>query len=572
MANISFSEDSFEEFLSWGNEDKKIQKKIKQLIKETLRTPFKGKGKPEPLKHDKEGRWSRRINEKDRLVYKFENNVLDLSNVGMERLFKCLKTILLAVVVLVALGLCPGGGGVLSDEVTLIAEAEENETNTITFVSEEGYILGEADKKEYSCQLPQGLTVMADLSFMSTGNRPGYVLVGWKIKDGDDKIYNVINGTNANGIENIMMYYPNQDTTFVAVWGKAYSVTFHSEEGYMQGNVEQKDYVIQVAEGKKINIFPYAAREGYAIAGVKTDDDETLYVQNYRMQEGTKSIFDYVLNGDVIFNVQWVKACDVTFKTKMGSFYGLGNNETTLQVECNETIGKSLSYDRPRVTECKGYKFVGWRIDGDNTLYRDMEYEDVDLTENEEHIWKYVVTKDVTFEAVWEEAYNVTFKMSSDNIGYDGESTSQIKKGDKIGKKSAGLISTYEEYIVTGWKIEGTDTIVDVKDIYQYIPTSDITFIPIWEKAFNVRFETYDGYFDDDESGFTIKVRQGENLTGKHIPTGDEGNDDGSIIVGYKIASDDTLFVMNNSNLAMGEKCIYEYIPTSDVTFIAQWK
>ena len=78
MANISFSEDSFEEFLSWGNEDKKTQKKIKQLIKEALRTPFNGKGKPEPLKHDKEGRWSRRINEKDRLVYKFENDILTI--------------------------------------------------------------------------------------------------------------------------------------------------------------------------------------------------------------------------------------------------------------------------------------------------------------------------------------------------------------------------------------------------------------------------------------------------------------------------------------------------------------
>ena len=76
MANISFSEDSFEEFLLWGIEDKNTQKKIKDLIKESLRTPFKGKGKPEPLKHDKEGRWSRRINDKDRLIYKYENDTL----------------------------------------------------------------------------------------------------------------------------------------------------------------------------------------------------------------------------------------------------------------------------------------------------------------------------------------------------------------------------------------------------------------------------------------------------------------------------------------------------------------
>ena len=76
MANISFSEDAFEEFLDWGIKNKKEQEKIRDLIKESLRTPFKGKGKPELLKNDKEKRWSRRINDKDRLVYKYENDVL----------------------------------------------------------------------------------------------------------------------------------------------------------------------------------------------------------------------------------------------------------------------------------------------------------------------------------------------------------------------------------------------------------------------------------------------------------------------------------------------------------------
>ena len=76
MVNINFSEDAFEEFLNWGKENKKQHKKIKDLIKESMRTPFSGKGSPEPLKYDKEKRWSRRINDKDRLVYKFENDTL----------------------------------------------------------------------------------------------------------------------------------------------------------------------------------------------------------------------------------------------------------------------------------------------------------------------------------------------------------------------------------------------------------------------------------------------------------------------------------------------------------------
>ena len=61
---------SFEEFTEWQNTDKKIYKKIASLIKEISRTPFTGTGKPEPLKCDLSGYWSRRIDDKNRLVYR----------------------------------------------------------------------------------------------------------------------------------------------------------------------------------------------------------------------------------------------------------------------------------------------------------------------------------------------------------------------------------------------------------------------------------------------------------------------------------------------------------------------
>lgn len=72
MDKITFANNAFEEYLSW-NEDKKTQKKINILIKEISRTPFSGTGKPEPLKNDRLNRWSRKINDKDRLVYQYEN-------------------------------------------------------------------------------------------------------------------------------------------------------------------------------------------------------------------------------------------------------------------------------------------------------------------------------------------------------------------------------------------------------------------------------------------------------------------------------------------------------------------
>ena len=69
---ISFTQIAFEDYQNWSKNDKLIFKKINTLIKEILRTPFTGTGKPEPLKHELSGYWSRRINDEHRLVYKVE--------------------------------------------------------------------------------------------------------------------------------------------------------------------------------------------------------------------------------------------------------------------------------------------------------------------------------------------------------------------------------------------------------------------------------------------------------------------------------------------------------------------
>ncbi len=73
---ISFTERSWSEYNSWQEADKKIFAKIQKLIKEVLRSPFSGTGKPEPLKNNLSGYWSRRITHEHRLVYKVENNQL----------------------------------------------------------------------------------------------------------------------------------------------------------------------------------------------------------------------------------------------------------------------------------------------------------------------------------------------------------------------------------------------------------------------------------------------------------------------------------------------------------------
>jgi len=67
---LSFSDDAWDDYLYWQQQDKKILKKINRLIKEIERNPFDGIGEPEPLKYNWSGYWSRRITIEHRLVYK----------------------------------------------------------------------------------------------------------------------------------------------------------------------------------------------------------------------------------------------------------------------------------------------------------------------------------------------------------------------------------------------------------------------------------------------------------------------------------------------------------------------
>lgn len=66
---LTFTPEAWEEYIYWQDHDKQLLKKINQLVKDCQREPFSGIGKPEPLKGDLAGSWSRRINDEHRLVY-----------------------------------------------------------------------------------------------------------------------------------------------------------------------------------------------------------------------------------------------------------------------------------------------------------------------------------------------------------------------------------------------------------------------------------------------------------------------------------------------------------------------
>ncbi|MEQ9216503.1 MAG: Txe/YoeB family addiction module toxin [Cyclobacteriaceae bacterium] len=75
--NLTFDGEAFDDFCNWAIYDKRIFKKILEILKSISRTPYEGIGKPEPLKFDKSGYWSRRITHEHRLVYKVnDQNIL----------------------------------------------------------------------------------------------------------------------------------------------------------------------------------------------------------------------------------------------------------------------------------------------------------------------------------------------------------------------------------------------------------------------------------------------------------------------------------------------------------------
>lgn len=73
---IAFSDNGWDDYQHWKTNDSRISKKVDALIKECLRTPYEGTGKPEALKGDLSGFWSRRITHEHRLVYLYEDGQL----------------------------------------------------------------------------------------------------------------------------------------------------------------------------------------------------------------------------------------------------------------------------------------------------------------------------------------------------------------------------------------------------------------------------------------------------------------------------------------------------------------
>ena len=77
---LSFSDEAWEDYLHWQDTDRSMLRRINLLIKEIRRSPHEGVGKPEPLKHQLAGWWSRRIDAEHRFVYRVTEQAIEIAS------------------------------------------------------------------------------------------------------------------------------------------------------------------------------------------------------------------------------------------------------------------------------------------------------------------------------------------------------------------------------------------------------------------------------------------------------------------------------------------------------------
>ena len=77
---LIFSDEAWDDYLYWQDTDRSMLRRINHLIKDVRRSPYEGIGKPEPLKHQLTGWWSRRIDGEHRFLYRVTEQAIEISN------------------------------------------------------------------------------------------------------------------------------------------------------------------------------------------------------------------------------------------------------------------------------------------------------------------------------------------------------------------------------------------------------------------------------------------------------------------------------------------------------------
>ena len=254
-------------------------------------------------------------------------------------------------------------------------------------------------------------------------------------------------------------------------------------------------------------------------------------------------------------------------------------------------IGSNV-WQYPYAVGDDGYVFIGWKTEGDDTLYLRGELED---TITEKYITNYVPQKDTVFIAQWAEGCTVTAKSGNHGkgferrvlypdeqeyrIGYEKQIELQHKKGETCFLWEQPVAD--DGYAFIGWKAEGDDNLYldeygfkdteNKKYIYNYKVTKDIVFTAQWAEGYKISLVSDIGYINGDQcqKEWQLSVRKGSTLSaqGNYVNVPYMSCPDKAFI-GWELESTGEVYYDNPDK---GQNSIYDYIPSGDVTFIAKW-
>lgn len=348
-----------------------------------------------------------------------------------------------------------------------------------------------------------------------------------------------------------------------------YSVTFLDENGELVSEVD-----INIGDSLMNISKPSYSKEGFIHDGYVIDGgDGTVYYKNIESAD-TLWINTYVPEGDVVFKPHFVKEYTVTFDANGGNIWYFNVESADYNVGENHKIGGWCSkYE----AKCDNKAFLGYKTDGDDTLYILSEYQT--LKDGEKRLKDYVVTKDVTFVAQWADLCTVTYEPNGGQL-YEYKNNGEpvlVSELKKTYVKGEMIANTYpltglkrDGYYLVGFLVKGTDKVYEIdaprasegaEHINDYVVNGDVTFEAVWEKTYDVIYDVNGGTFQF--IGSTYSVYQLTTFYGASVrsfwPTRD-----GYIFAGWKIADETEL----NGTVV---EDLDSYIIQGDVTFTAQW-
>lgn len=456
-----------------------------------------------------------------------------------------------------------------------VFEAQWEEGYTVFFEANGGCLNNKEDVDEVSVTIQKGEGIKGLDPY---ADKSGYIFTGWKIKGGADKVY---------ASSELWNYVPDGNLTFEAQWEEGYIIKFLSEQGYIDGEKDEKEYTYTVSKktgqtleeaiediGECLPYMPYGAVNGIKFIGWKIEGDESEKIySDYQVEE-------LVITGNTTFSAQWSEVYKVTWKSEEG--YLTGNPEDTIDedyVEKKKEIGHfKEGFLRP------GYKLAGWKEESSGKVYKPYE------------LSSFIPEADTVFIAQWKEAYHVFFYSEDSNENYTNPCIENVEKGKTIleGRNSISsqvsalnyhdlLNSKYnDERVFLGWKVDGEDVIygeskTDEHFIGDYVPTKDTIFRPCWKIDNSIIVENENNnllfffYYYFDESTYSSnmqveKIAKGSSI-GNITSTLPHFKNWNKKFIGWKTCGDDILY--KNSTDEANSICNYK--PTKDMFFSGNW-